>query len=105
MGAAVCVQGFGALYAGVLPALISVAPSGAVFYGTYDLLKVPTGLCLRLLACECTKICSVVEYKAFSLRHHRPQRSRTMGKPCQFLGLQSDGGMPILCCRSGTWRW
>lgn len=45
--AAVCgagVQGFGALYAGVLPALISVAPSGAVFYGTYDLLKVPTGL-------------------------------------------------------------
>jgi hypothetical protein len=36
-------QGFGALYAGVLPALISVAPSGAVFYGTYDLLKVRTG--------------------------------------------------------------
>jgi Mitochondrial carrier protein len=36
-------QGFGALYAGVLPALISVAPSGAVFYGTYDLLKVHTG--------------------------------------------------------------
>ena len=38
-----CTQGFGALYAGVLPALISVAPSGAVFYGTYDLLKVHTG--------------------------------------------------------------
>lgn len=36
----VVLQGFGALYAGVLPALISVAPSGAVFYGTYDLLKV-----------------------------------------------------------------
>jgi hypothetical protein len=46
---AVCgagVQGFGALYAGVLPALISVAPSGAVFYGTYDLLKV-------LASCTC----------------------------------------------------
>lgn len=46
------VQGFGALYAGVLPALISVAPSGAVFYGTYDLLKVPSGLYMQLLACR-----------------------------------------------------
>lgn len=33
-------EGFGGLYSGVLPALISVAPSGAVFYGTYDVLKV-----------------------------------------------------------------
>lgn len=32
-------EGFGSLYSGVLPALISVAPSGAVFYGTYDFLK------------------------------------------------------------------
>lgn len=33
-------EGVGGLYSGVLPALISVAPSGAVFYGTYDVLKV-----------------------------------------------------------------
>mmetsp|Transcript_14880 Transcript_14880/g.44931 ORF Transcript_14880/g.44931 Transcript_14880/m.44931 type:complete len:473 (+) Transcript_14880:269-1687(+) len=32
-------EGIGGLYSGVLPALISVAPSGAVFYGTYDVLK------------------------------------------------------------------
>lgn len=32
-------EGAGALYTGILPALISIAPSGAVFYGTYDLLK------------------------------------------------------------------
>lgn len=34
-------EGFGALYSGCVPALISVLPSGAVFYGTYDLLQVP----------------------------------------------------------------
>ena len=41
------VEGPAALYAGCLPALISVAPSNAVFYGVYDLLKVPLlrGLC------------------------------------------------------------
>ena len=33
-------EGFTALYGGCLPALMSVAPSGAVFYGVYDLLKV-----------------------------------------------------------------
>eukprot|EP00884_Botryococcus_braunii_P013367 jgi/Botrbrau1/22030/Bobra.0024s0044.2 len=32
-------QGWGALYVGLWPALISMAPSGAVFYGVYDLLK------------------------------------------------------------------
>lgn len=36
-------EGLGALYSGCLPALISVAPSGAVFYGTYDVLKVHSG--------------------------------------------------------------
>ena len=42
MGLARIVQmeGFGALYVGVLPAICSMAPSGAVFYGVYDLLKV-----------------------------------------------------------------
>ncbi|KAK9833953.1 hypothetical protein WJX74_010796 [Apatococcus lobatus] len=41
MGLARIVQmeGFGALYVGVLPAICSMAPSGAVFYGVYDLLK------------------------------------------------------------------
>ena len=34
-------EGFRALYGGCLPALMSVAPSGAVFYGVYDMLKVP----------------------------------------------------------------
>lgn len=43
-------EGAGALYAGVLPALISVAPSGAVFYGTYDLLKV--GLHMETESCD-----------------------------------------------------
>ena len=33
-------EGVGALYIGVLPAICSMAPSGAVFYGVYDLLKV-----------------------------------------------------------------
>ena len=33
-------EGFTALYGGCLPALMSVGPSGAVFYGVYDLLKV-----------------------------------------------------------------
>ena len=33
-------EGLPALYYGCLPALISVAPSGAVFYGVYDVLKV-----------------------------------------------------------------
>lgn len=32
-------EGVGALYAGCLPALISIVPSGAVFYGLFDLLK------------------------------------------------------------------
>ena len=33
-------EGIGSLYVGLLPALISMAPAGAVFYGVYDLLKV-----------------------------------------------------------------
>ncbi|WIA10639.1 hypothetical protein OEZ85_010820 [Tetradesmus obliquus] len=32
-------EGLGALYAGCVPAVIGMAPSGAVFYGVYDLLK------------------------------------------------------------------
>jgi len=35
-------EGPAALYSGCLPAVISVAPSNAVFFGVYDLLKVPT---------------------------------------------------------------
>lgn len=33
-------EGLGSLYTGLLPAVISMAPAGAVFYGVYDLLKV-----------------------------------------------------------------
>ncbi|KAK9801355.1 hypothetical protein WJX73_009646 [Symbiochloris irregularis] len=32
-------EGIGALYVGCLPAVLSMAPAGAVFYGSYDLLK------------------------------------------------------------------
>ncbi|KAH6557899.1 hypothetical protein KP509_1Z087400 [Ceratopteris richardii] len=32
-------EGFFSLYKGLLPAVISMAPSGAVFYGVYDILK------------------------------------------------------------------
>lgn len=32
-------EGFGALYRGLLPAVTSMAPGGAVFYGTYDFLR------------------------------------------------------------------
>ena len=60
------VQGFGALYAGVLPALISVAPSGAVFYGTYDLMKVPNGLAPAAFAGDSCRTSSVAECKALS---------------------------------------
>uniref|UniRef100_A0A7S0R728 ADP,ATP carrier protein n=1 Tax=Pyramimonas obovata TaxID=1411642 RepID=A0A7S0R728_9CHLO len=35
-------EGFGGLYRGVLPALISMGPNGAVFYGVYDWLKMST---------------------------------------------------------------
>ena len=34
-------EGISSLYVGLLPAVISMAPAGAVFYGVYDLLKVP----------------------------------------------------------------
>ncbi|KAF6259403.1 mitochondrial carrier domain-containing protein [Scenedesmus sp. NREL 46B-D3] len=37
-GMAKC-EGLGALYAGCVPAVVGMAPSGAVFYGVYDLLK------------------------------------------------------------------
>lgn len=33
-------EGISSLYVGLLPAMISMAPAGAVFYGVYDLLKV-----------------------------------------------------------------
>ncbi|XP_002969484.2 probable mitochondrial adenine nucleotide transporter BTL3 [Selaginella moellendorffii] len=32
-------QGFTSLYAGIVPAIVSMAPAGAVFYGVYDILK------------------------------------------------------------------
>lgn len=32
-------EGLGALYAGCLPAVVGMAPAGAVFYGVYDTLK------------------------------------------------------------------
>lgn len=32
-------EGFFSLYKGLVPSLISMAPSGAVFYGVYDILK------------------------------------------------------------------
>lgn len=32
-------EGFFSLYKGLLPSLLSMAPSGAVFYGVYDILK------------------------------------------------------------------
>ena len=32
-------EGVPALYVGMLPALIAMGPSGAVYYGTYDALK------------------------------------------------------------------
>ena len=32
-------EGIGALYVGCLPAVFAMAPAGAVFYGSYDLLK------------------------------------------------------------------
>lgn len=39
-------EGLGSLYVGLLPAVISMAPAGAVFYGVYDLLKVCYVACL-----------------------------------------------------------
>lgn len=39
-------EGLGSLYVGLLPAVISMAPAGAVFYGVYDLLKVCCVACL-----------------------------------------------------------
>jgi hypothetical protein len=32
-------EGFLSLYKGLVPSLISMTPSGAVFYGVYDILK------------------------------------------------------------------
>ncbi|PQM33348.1 putative mitochondrial adenine nucleotide transporter BTL3 [Prunus yedoensis var. nudiflora] len=32
-------EGFFSLYKGLLPSIVSMAPSGAVFYGLYDILK------------------------------------------------------------------
>ena len=38
-------EGVSSMYVGLLPAVISMAPAGAVFYGVYDLLKVRLGTC------------------------------------------------------------
>jgi uncharacterized membrane protein YjjB (DUF3815 family) len=32
-------EGFFSLYKGLLPSLVAMAPSGAVYYGVYDMLK------------------------------------------------------------------
>lgn len=32
-------EGFFSLYKGIVPSIISMAPSGAVYYGVYDILK------------------------------------------------------------------
>ena len=32
-------EGVGALYVGCVPAVVGMAPAGAVFYGSYDLMK------------------------------------------------------------------
>ena len=40
MRSIVVAEGVGGLYRGILPALLSMAPNGAVFYGVYDCLKV-----------------------------------------------------------------
>lgn len=51
-------EGFLALYGGCLPALMSVGPSGAVFYGVYDVLKVSSDCqsgVMHLLCAVCTK--------------------------------------------------
>ncbi|XP_078444168.1 putative mitochondrial adenine nucleotide transporter BTL3 [Wolffia australiana] len=47
-------EGFFSLYKGLLPSIISMAPSGAIFYGVYDMLKSsylrsPKGMKRRLL--------------------------------------------------------
>lgn len=39
MRSIVATEGMGGLYRGILPALLSMAPNGAVFYGVYDCLK------------------------------------------------------------------
>ena len=39
MRSIVAAEGVGGLYRGILPALLSMAPNGAVFYGVYDCLK------------------------------------------------------------------
>ena len=44
-------EGVSSMYVGLLPAVISMAPAGAVFYGVYDLLKVTlTLLCIDRFA-------------------------------------------------------
>ena len=47
-------EGLSSMYVGLLPAVISMAPAGAVFYGVYDLLKVDSSAasseeCLRYM--------------------------------------------------------
>lgn len=62
-------EGLGALYVGSLPAILGVAPAGAVYYGSYHSLKV------RLCACvSCEVKC---RNRAMHARHElRPAASR-----------------------------
>lgn len=49
-------EGVSSMYVGLLPAVISMAPAGAVFYGVYDLLKV----LLRTHCVEATPALSLI---------------------------------------------
>ena len=40
-------EGLSSMYVGLLPAVISMAPAGAVFYGVYDLLKVSSSYSVK----------------------------------------------------------
>ena len=87
-------EGLGGLYAGCLPALISVAPSGAVFYGTYDVLKVAAFSAPRPV------VDSVVSSQA--LLALGPQMSLAVGQhqeqspngPEVYCGCVASGGLP-----------
>jgi len=45
-GLMVQTEGFFSLYKGLMPAIVAMAPSGAVFYGVYDILK--SLICIHL---------------------------------------------------------
>ncbi len=70
-------EGISSLYVGLLPAVISMAPAGAVFYGVYDLLKVKhllhTTLCnmYMMISC-CLPVNDVVWHARRALQGQRP---------------------------------